>query len=44
MRYAWGRADAASLFNAAGLPASSFRTDDWEGVEVEPRESEGVER
>ena len=29
VRYAFGAADAASLFNRAGLPASSFRTDDW---------------
>ena len=28
-RFCWGAADASSLFNAAGLPASSFRTDDW---------------
>lgn len=28
-RYCWGEADAGSLADAAGLPASSFRTDDW---------------
>ena len=27
-RYAWGDADEPNLFNGAGLPASSFRTDD----------------
>ena len=26
-RFAWGAADASNLFNRAGLPASSFRTD-----------------
>ena len=29
VRFAWGAADASSLFNAAGLCASSFRTDQW---------------
>ncbi len=29
VRYAWGAADCASLFGQTGLPASSFRTDDW---------------
>lgn len=29
VRYAWGAADPAELWNAAGLPAASFRTDDW---------------
>ncbi len=29
VRYAWGAADAGTLFNKAKLPASSFRTDDW---------------
>lgn len=28
-RYAWGEADRGTLANGAGLPASSFRTDDW---------------
>lgn len=28
VRYAWGPADEPNLFNGAGLPASSFRTDD----------------
>ncbi|MCL5021435.1 MAG: glycosyl hydrolase family 2 [Bacteroidetes bacterium] len=29
VRYAWGNAEEATLFNKAGLPASTFRTDDW---------------
>jgi sialate O-acetylesterase len=29
VRYAWGAADQPNLQNRAGLPASSFRTDDW---------------
>jgi len=30
VRYAWSNTPKASLFNKAGLPASSFRTDDWQ--------------
>jgi sialate O-acetylesterase len=30
VRYAWGAADMPNLANAEGLPASSFRTDDWQ--------------
>lgn len=29
VRYAWDNVAEATLFNKAGLPASSFRTDDW---------------
>lgn len=29
VRYAWGNTEQATLFNKAGLPASTFRTDDW---------------
>ncbi|MEO6244387.1 MAG: sialate O-acetylesterase [Opitutaceae bacterium] len=29
VRYAWENFPACNLFNAAGLPASPFRTDDW---------------
>jgi sialate O-acetylesterase len=29
VRYAWKNWTTGSLFNKAGLPASSFRTDDW---------------
>lgn len=31
VRYAWTNAPTATLFNGAGLPASSFRSDDWSG-------------
>ncbi len=30
VRYAWAMNPDCNLFNAAGLPASPFRTDDWE--------------
>ena len=30
VRYAFTNAPEATLFNAEGLPAPSFRTDDWE--------------
>jgi sialate O-acetylesterase len=29
VRYAWSNTEAGTLFNGAGLPASSFRTDTW---------------
>jgi sialate O-acetylesterase len=29
VRYGWSNWVMGSLFNKAGLPASSFRTDDW---------------
>jgi sialate O-acetylesterase len=29
VRYAWDNTEAGTLFNKEGLPASSFRTDDW---------------
>ena len=29
VRYCWGDLTEGTLFNGAGLPASSFRTDDW---------------
>lgn len=33
VRYAWANnPDDASLYNAEGLPASPFRTDDWKGI------------
>ena len=34
-RYAWGAADEPNLINAAGLPASSFRSDDWPPVSAD---------
>jgi sialate O-acetylesterase len=30
VRYAWGDSPECNLFNTEGLPASPFRTDDWE--------------
>ena len=30
VRYAWSNTSIAVLFNKEGLPASSFRTDDWD--------------
>ncbi len=32
VRYAWGDNPVANLLNAQGLPATPFRTDDWDGV------------
>jgi hypothetical protein len=32
VRYAWAPDPACNLFNGAGLPASPFRTDDWESA------------
>ena len=32
VRYAWGINPICNLYNAAGLPASPFRTDEWPGV------------
>jgi sialate O-acetylesterase len=32
VRYAWADNPVTSLYNAANLPASPFRTDDWKGV------------
>jgi len=32
VRYAWSSNPVCNLINAAGLPASPFRTDDWQGV------------
>jgi sialate O-acetylesterase len=31
VRFAWSNTDEPNLFNKEGLPASSFRTDDWPG-------------
>ena len=30
VRYGWSNIVQGTLFNKAGLPASSFRTDDWD--------------
>lgn len=32
LRYAWANNPQSNLFNAAGLPAGPFRTDDWPGI------------
>ena len=32
VRYAWADNPAGNLYNAEGLPASPFRTDDWPGL------------
>ncbi len=34
VRYAWSNVGVSNLTNAAGLPASSFRTDDWTGATI----------
>ena len=34
VRYAWANNPVGNLFNAAGLPAGPFRTDDWPGITV----------
>ncbi|OHB61430.1 MAG: hypothetical protein A2Y12_05000 [Planctomycetes bacterium GWF2_42_9] len=34
VRFAWSNTAVPNLFNKDGLPASSFRTDDWPGVTV----------
>lgn len=37
VRYAWAsNPEGANLVNSEGLPASVFRTDDWEDVEAKP--------
>ena len=35
VRYAWNSTDKANLFNGANLPASPFRTDNWENIIIE---------
>lgn len=37
VRYAWADNPDCNLTNAAGLPASPFRTDDWAGVTVDAK-------
>lgn len=36
VRFGWGNADLTNLGNAEGLPASSFRTDEWPIAKREP--------
>jgi len=35
VRYAWNNTDKANLFNDSNLPASPFRTDNWENIIIE---------
>lgn len=37
VRYAWADNPRCNLYNAAGLPADPFRTDQWEGVTFKNR-------
>ena len=37
VRYGWSDGAEGDLFNEEGLPASSFRTDDWPGVTDEKK-------
>jgi len=39
VRFAWGAADQPNLHNAAGLPAPSFRTDQWGDEAAAPSSS-----
>lgn len=34
VRYAWANNPLGNLFNTAGLPASPFRTDSWQGITI----------
>ncbi len=43
VRYAWSNNPYATLYNGAGLPASPFRTDDWQSAALpEPPERHDV--
>lgn len=37
VRYAWAENPRCNLYNAAGLPADPFRTDDWQGCTFKNR-------
>ena len=37
VRYGWANNPDCNLYNEAGLPASPFRTDDWEMTTVNAR-------
>ncbi|MBN2137544.1 MAG: hypothetical protein JW720_07040 [Sedimentisphaerales bacterium] len=37
VRYAWADNPVCNLYNAEGLPASPFRTDEWPGLTVDAR-------
>lgn len=40
VRYGWANNPTVNLYNAAGLPASPFRTDDWPMPYVQPGDSD----
>jgi sialate O-acetylesterase len=40
VRYGWANNPSVNLYNAVGLPASPFRTDDWPMPYVQPDDSE----
>jgi len=37
VRYAWADNPICNLYNAEGLPASPFRTDEWLGLTVDAK-------
>jgi sialate O-acetylesterase len=40
VRYGWANNPSVNLYNAAGLPASPFRTDDWPMPYVQTEDSD----
>jgi len=42
VRYGWADSPRCNLYNAAGLPASPFRTDDWPGAGTDPPQPDGT--
>jgi sialate O-acetylesterase len=40
VRYAWSNTAVGNLYNFDGLPASPFRTDDWDGVTLKDSDSQ----
>jgi sialate O-acetylesterase len=40
VRYAWANNPEATLFNAEGLPASPFRSDNWPDARMPGEETE----
>ncbi len=42
VRYAWENFPTCNLYNNAGLPASPFRTDDWETVIIQNNSPEDI--
>ena len=37
VRYAWADNPVCNLYDAAGLPVTPFRTDEWPGVTVDAK-------